>query len=125
MRESSYLELCVSVHISGVWIAAQNLESNVNTEHDLATTSLGIIYISFTLFSLMASPMVRMLVSKRALVLGTRGYWLFNCIEFDAVLVYNGTSFVVSWICCIYNLGWAGNISHFYSTQPCKRLPFT
>ncbi|RWR76801.1 UNC93-like protein 3 [Cinnamomum micranthum f. kanehirae] len=57
--------------------AAQNLESTVNMEHDLGTTSLGIIYISFTLFSLMASPMVRMVGSKRALVLGTSGYWLF------------------------------------------------
>ncbi|KAJ8636877.1 hypothetical protein MRB53_011144 [Persea americana] len=57
--------------------AAQNLESTVNTEHDLGTTSLGILYLSFTLFSIVASPMVRMLGSKRALVLGTTGYWLF------------------------------------------------
>ncbi|RWR76803.1 UNC93-like protein 3 isoform X2 [Cinnamomum micranthum f. kanehirae] len=57
--------------------AAQNLESTVNTEHDLGTTSMGILYLSFTLFSIVASPMVRMLGSKRALVLGTTGYWLF------------------------------------------------
>ncbi|XP_077213037.1 UNC93-like protein 3 isoform X2 [Tasmannia lanceolata] len=57
--------------------AAQNLESTVNTDQDLGTTSVGILYLSFTLFSLVASPMVRLLGSKRALVLGTTGYWLF------------------------------------------------
>ncbi|MQL74765.1 hypothetical protein Taro_007104 [Colocasia esculenta] len=57
--------------------AAQNLESTVNTENDLGTTSLGILYISFTVFSFVASPMVRFLGSKNALVLGTSGYLLF------------------------------------------------
>ncbi|PON68603.1 Ion channel regulatory protein [Parasponia andersonii] len=57
--------------------AAQNLESSVNTEHDLGTTSLGILYTSFTFFSLIASIVVRFLGSKYALVLGTTGYWLF------------------------------------------------
>ncbi|KAF8402860.1 hypothetical protein HHK36_010951 [Tetracentron sinense] len=57
--------------------AAQNLESTVNTEDNLGTTSLGILYLSFTFFSLVASPMVRMLGSKNSLILGTTGYWLF------------------------------------------------
>ncbi|XP_008788091.1 UNC93-like protein 3 [Phoenix dactylifera] len=57
--------------------AAQNLESTVNTEEDLGTTSLGILYTSFTLFSVVASPVVRGLGSKRALILGTSGYLLF------------------------------------------------
>ncbi|XP_010922380.1 UNC93-like protein 3 isoform X2 [Elaeis guineensis] len=57
--------------------AAQNLESTVNTEGDLGTTSLGILYTSFTLFLVAASPVVWGLGSKRALVLGTSGYLLF------------------------------------------------
>ncbi|KAJ8899647.1 hypothetical protein K2173_019343 [Erythroxylum novogranatense] len=57
--------------------AAQNLETTVNTEGDLGTISLGILYLSFTFFSLFASPMVRFLGSKNAVVLGTTGYWLF------------------------------------------------
>lgn len=57
--------------------AAQNLESTVNTKGDLGTTSLGILYTSFTLFSVVASPVVRGLGTKRALVLGTTGYLLF------------------------------------------------
>ncbi|KAL0555558.1 hypothetical protein IC582_009506 [Cucumis melo] len=58
--------------------AAQNLESTVNTEEDLGTTSLGILYLSFTFFSLVASLVVRALGTKNALILGTTGYWLFT-----------------------------------------------
>ncbi|KAG0468094.1 hypothetical protein HPP92_017422 [Vanilla planifolia] len=57
--------------------AAQNLQSTVNTEQGLGTTSMGILYISFTLFSVVASIVVRKLGSKTALVLGTTGYLLF------------------------------------------------
>ncbi|XP_065854033.1 UNC93-like protein 3 [Euphorbia lathyris] len=57
--------------------AAQNLETTVNTEQDLGTISLGILYLSFTFFSLIASLVVRFLGPKNALVLGTTGYWLF------------------------------------------------
>lgn len=57
--------------------AAQNLETTVNTVGDLGTFSLGILYVSFTFFSLVASSVVRFLGSKNALVLGTTGYWLF------------------------------------------------
>ncbi|KAK9126923.1 hypothetical protein Scep_015769 [Stephania cephalantha] len=57
--------------------AAQNLESTVLTVQNLGTTSLGILYVSFTFFSLVASPMVRSLGTKNALILGSTGYWLF------------------------------------------------
>lgn len=39
--------------------------------------SMGILYTSFTLFSVAASPVVTWLGSKRALVVGTSGYVLF------------------------------------------------
>lgn len=57
--------------------AAQNLESSVNTDKGLGTTSLGIVYLSFAIFSLVASPVVRALGSKTALILGTSGYWMY------------------------------------------------
>ncbi|RZC76058.1 hypothetical protein C5167_000807 [Papaver somniferum] len=57
--------------------AAQNLQSTVNTEQNLGTTSLGISYVSFTFFSLFSSTTVRLLGSKNALILGTTGYWLY------------------------------------------------
>lgn len=57
--------------------AAQNLETTVNDAGNLGTISLGILYLSFTFFSVVASPVVRSLGSKNALVLGTSGYWLF------------------------------------------------
>lgn len=44
---------------------------------DIGTISLGILYLSFTLFSLVASPVVSILGSKSALLLGTSGYLLF------------------------------------------------
>ncbi|CAA0836420.1 UNC93-like protein 3 [Striga hermonthica] len=58
--------------------AVQNLESTINTEGDLGTISLGILYVSFACFSIFASVVVRKLGSKNALVLGTTGYWLFT-----------------------------------------------
>ncbi|KAI5682300.1 hypothetical protein M9H77_03528 [Catharanthus roseus] len=57
--------------------AAQNLESTINTDGNLGTTSLGILYLSFTFFSVIASLVVRKLGSKNALLLGTSGYWFF------------------------------------------------
>ncbi|XP_031396379.1 UNC93-like protein 3 [Punica granatum] len=57
--------------------AAQNLETSVNTTGNLGTISLGILYVSFTIFSLGASLVVRALGSKNAVLLGTTGYWLF------------------------------------------------
>ncbi|GMH10158.1 hypothetical protein Nepgr_011999 [Nepenthes gracilis] len=58
--------------------AVQNLESTVNTDDNLGTISLGILYVSFTIFSLLASLVVQVIGSKTALVLGTTGYWLFT-----------------------------------------------
>ncbi|XP_020586980.1 UNC93-like protein 3 isoform X2 [Phalaenopsis equestris] len=57
--------------------AAQNLQSTVNTEQGLGTISMGILYLSFTFFSVFASVVVRWMGSKKALVLGTTGYLLF------------------------------------------------
>ncbi|KAM3272651.1 hypothetical protein ACQJBY_042642 [Aegilops geniculata] len=57
--------------------AAQNLQSTVNTEGDLGTVSMGVLYTSFTLFAVAASPVVRWLGASRALVIGTSGYLLF------------------------------------------------
>ncbi|XP_078429262.1 major facilitator superfamily protein [Wolffia australiana] len=63
--------------VFSAYSAAQNLESTVNDDNDLGTISLGVLYLSFTLFSLIASPMVKSLGSKNALILGSTGYWLF------------------------------------------------
>ncbi|XP_043711244.1 UNC93-like protein 3 [Telopea speciosissima] len=68
---------CAFLLILLAYGAAQNLESTVNSEGDLGTYSLGILYLSLTFFSLVASPVVQKLGSKNALVLGTTGYWLF------------------------------------------------
>lgn len=57
--------------------AVQNLESTMNTDGDMGTISLGILYVSFAVFSLVASLVVKKLGSKNALILGTTGYWLF------------------------------------------------
>ncbi|KAI8021350.1 UNC93-like protein 3 [Camellia lanceoleosa] len=46
-------------------------------KEDLGTISLGILYSSFMVFSLVASLVVRFLGSKNALILGTTEYWLF------------------------------------------------
>ncbi|KAI8015637.1 UNC93-like protein 3 [Camellia lanceoleosa] len=46
-------------------------------EEDIGTISLGILYLSFMVFSFFASLVVRFLGTKNALVLGTTGYWLF------------------------------------------------
>ncbi|KAK4281384.1 hypothetical protein QN277_012886 [Acacia crassicarpa] len=64
--------------------AAQNLQSTVNTEQDLGTISLGILYTSFAFFCLVASLVVRKLGSKNALVLGTSGYVLYVAANLKA-----------------------------------------
>ncbi|PKA48543.1 UNC93-like protein 3 [Apostasia shenzhenica] len=53
----------------------QNLQSTVNM--GLGTTTLGIVYLSFALFSAVASLVVRGLGSKGSLILGTTGYLLY------------------------------------------------
>ncbi|CAI9779035.1 unnamed protein product [Fraxinus pennsylvanica] len=57
--------------------AVQNLESTINTEGSLGTISLGISYVSFAVFSVVASLVVRKLGTKNALILGSTGFWLF------------------------------------------------
>nr|CAB3462359.1 unnamed protein product [Digitaria exilis] len=57
--------------------AAQNLQSTVNTDENLGSISLGVLYTSFTAFSAVGSAVVRWMGSKRALVVGTSGYLLF------------------------------------------------
>ncbi|KAI4300136.1 hypothetical protein L6164_033547 [Bauhinia variegata] len=85
--------------------AAQNLQSTLNTEEDLGTISLGILYLSFTFFSLIASLVVRVLGSKNALVLGTTGYWLFvaanlkpNWYTMVPASLYLGFSASIIWV---------------------------
>ncbi|XP_042511873.1 UNC93-like protein 3 [Macadamia integrifolia] len=68
---------CAFLLIFLAYGAAQNLESTLNSDEDLGTYSLGILYLSFTFFSVVASPVVQFLGSKNSLVLGTTGYWLF------------------------------------------------
>ncbi|XP_028758222.1 UNC93-like protein 3 [Neltuma alba] len=85
--------------------AAQNLQSTVNTEQDLGTTSLGVLYTSFTFFSLVASLVVRMLGSKNALVIGTSGYVLYvaanlkpNWYTMIPASLYLGFSASIIWV---------------------------
>ncbi|XP_060201842.1 UNC93-like protein 3 [Lycium barbarum] len=68
---------CAFLLIFLAYGAAQNLESTINTEGNLGTTSLGILYLSFMVCSIFASLVVRKLGSKNALILGSTGYWLF------------------------------------------------
>ncbi|XP_052170827.1 UNC93-like protein 3 isoform X2 [Diospyros lotus] len=85
--------------------AAQNLESTINTEQDLGTISLGILYSSFMVFSLFASLVVRFLGSKNALVLGTTGYWFFIAANLKPTwytmvpaALYEGFSASIIWV---------------------------
>lgn len=49
----------------------------VSQDENLGSISLGLLYASFTAFSVVGSPVVRRLGSRSALVLGTSGYLLF------------------------------------------------
>ena len=46
-------------------------------EGNLGAVSMGIVYVSFTVFTATAAPVVRRLGSRGALVLSTSGYALF------------------------------------------------
>lgn len=59
------------------YTATQNLESSLNSDEDLGTTSLAILYLSYTVCSFVATPFVKRFGSKNAVILGTSGYWLF------------------------------------------------
>uniref|UniRef100_A0A0D9Y0I4 Uncharacterized protein n=1 Tax=Leersia perrieri TaxID=77586 RepID=A0A0D9Y0I4_9ORYZ len=71
LLSSAFLFVFLAYH------AAQNLQSTVNTDENLGSVSLGLLYTSFTAFSVVGSAVVRRMGSKRALVLGTSGYLLF------------------------------------------------
>ncbi|KAG6437410.1 hypothetical protein SASPL_102326 [Salvia splendens] len=76
-RRDVYLLCWAFLLIFLAYGAVQNLESTINTEGDMGTISLGILYVSFAIFSLVASMVVKKMGSKNALILGTTGYWLF------------------------------------------------
>ncbi|XP_057778933.1 UNC93-like protein 3 [Salvia miltiorrhiza] len=76
-RRDVYLLCWAFLLIFLAYGAVQNLESTMNSEGDMGTISLGILYVSFAIFSLVASLVVKKMGSKNALILGTTGYWLF------------------------------------------------
>ncbi|XP_028098724.1 UNC93-like protein 3 [Camellia sinensis] len=85
--------------------AVQNLESTINTEEDIGTISLGILYLSFMVFSFFASLVVRFLGTKNALVLETAGYWLFIAVNLKptwymtvSASLYLGFSASIIWV---------------------------
>ncbi|KAI3854839.1 hypothetical protein MKW92_013985 [Papaver armeniacum] len=94
--------------------AAQNLQSTVNTAQDLGTTTLGILYVSFTFFSLFASTTVRMLGSKNALILGSTGYWLYVA----ANLIPSWYSMVPAalYLGFCASIFWVGEVTYLTST---------
>ncbi|NP_001183030.1 UNC93-like protein 3-like isoform 2 [Zea mays] len=71
LLSSAFLFVFLAYH------AAQNLQSTVNTDENLGSISLGVLYTSFTAFSAAGSAVVRWMGSRRALVAGTSGYLLF------------------------------------------------
>ncbi|CAN6329481.1 unnamed protein product [Urochloa humidicola] len=71
LLSSAFLFVFLAYH------AAQNLQSTVNTDENLGSISLGVLYTSFTAFSAVGSAVVRWMGSRRALVVGTSGYLLF------------------------------------------------
>ncbi|PVH63063.1 hypothetical protein PAHAL_3G465000 [Panicum hallii] len=71
LLSSAFLFVFLAYH------AAQNLQSTVNTDENLGSISLGVLYTSFTAFSAVGSAVVRWMGSRCALVVGTSGYLLF------------------------------------------------
>jgi hypothetical protein len=51
---------------------------------------MGVLYTSFTLFAVVASPVVRWLGPRRALVIGTSGYLLFILANLVPTWCVNG-----------------------------------
>ncbi|OMO66191.1 hypothetical protein CCACVL1_21270 [Corchorus capsularis] len=85
--------------------AAQNLETTVNSEGNLGTVTLGILYVSFAFFSLFAKLVVLKLGSKNAVILGTTGYWLYiaanlkpNWYTMVTASVYLGFAASIIWV---------------------------
>ena len=75
-------------------------------EGDLGNVSLGILYTSFTLFSVVAPPVVTRLGPKHALVVGSSGYVLF--IIANLVPTWCVISVWMPRACSIEFLAWRG-----------------
>ena len=75
-------------------------------EGDLGTVSMGILYTSFTLFCVAASPVVTRMGPKRALVVGSSGYVLF--IIANLVPTWCVISVWMPSACSIEFLAWRG-----------------
>ncbi|CAM0949533.1 unnamed protein product [Alopecurus aequalis] len=63
--------------VFSAYLPTQNLQSTLNNDGNLGAVSMGIVYVSFTVFAATAAAVVRGLGSRGALVLGTSGYALF------------------------------------------------
>uniref|UniRef100_A0ACD5Y9D0 Uncharacterized protein n=1 Tax=Avena sativa TaxID=4498 RepID=A0ACD5Y9D0_AVESA len=63
--------------VFSAYLPTQNLQSTLNNDGNLGAVSMGIVYVSFTVFAAMAAAVVRGLGSRGALLLGTSGYALF------------------------------------------------
>ena len=73
-------------------------------EGDLGTVSMGILYTSFTLFCVAASPVVTRMGPKRALVVGSSGYLLFilaNLVPTWCVRLGGGSRPLLMPWCCV------------------------
>lgn len=57
--------------------ATQNLESSINADGNLGSVSLGALYLSLTICSVGAPYPVKWLGSKKGILLGISGYWMF------------------------------------------------
>lgn len=63
--------------VFSAYLPTQNLQSTLNDDGNLGAVSMGIVYVSFTVFAATAAAVVRGLGSRGALLLGTSGYALF------------------------------------------------
>ncbi|KAM0921642.1 hypothetical protein ACQ4PT_006614 [Festuca glaucescens] len=63
--------------VFSAYLPTQNLQSTLNNDGNLGAVSMGIVYVSFTVFAATAAAVVRGLGSRAALLLGTSGYALF------------------------------------------------
>ncbi|KAL2650261.1 hypothetical protein R1flu_018389 [Riccia fluitans] len=76
LRDLHMLSLCFLL-VFLAYGATQNLESSLFTDKGLGSTSLGVLYLSLTIFSFGAPIVVMRFGSKKALLFGLSGYWIF------------------------------------------------
>ncbi|THF96274.1 hypothetical protein TEA_018172 [Camellia sinensis var. sinensis] len=83
-----------------VWVLVEFLNTGSVAwrckKEDLGMISLGILYSSFTVFSLVAALVVRFLGLKNALILGTTEYWLFIAVNLIPTCIM-GTPDATTW----------------------------